>query len=64
MTGSRVPARCGRGGSSLVIWCRIASGFSPENGGRPSTAAYNVAPSAHASDAGVGVAPRATSGAR
>ena len=42
----------------------LVPGNSPEYGGRPSTAEYNVAPNAQASEAGPGVAPRATSGAR
>ena len=57
------PARTGRGTGVVAITCNIANGFGRRGcGGRPSTAAYSVAPSAQASAAVEGSAPRASSG--
>ena len=47
----------------VAIACNVARAFGRRGcGGRPSTAAYKVAPSAQASAAGDGSAPRASSG--
>ena len=57
------PARTGRGTGVVAIACSVARALGWRGcGGRPSTAAYNVAPSAQQSAAVEGSAPRASSG--
>ena len=63
ITGHSVPARIGGSGSSPMIAVRTAFVPSRSKGGRPSTAAYSVAPSDHRSAAGVAGRPPARSGA-
>ena len=63
MSGSSGPARfIGSGGSTAMAYA-VSTAVSRRNGGRPSTAWYRVAPSAHRSEAVPGFSPRTRSAA-
>src|SRR3954467_4401441 len=62
ITGASGPARRQGVGGSLTIAVNVAIGVSRSNGGEPSTAAYNVAPSANRPDAGPSACPPRRSG--